>query len=61
VTVHIDIPEAQWTATFLLMDKLEKLPLDALQGEMREIGLERAVVEDLLASLQVRLCDVMLV
>ncbi len=37
----------------MLMDKLEKLPLDALQNEMREIGLERAVVEDLLASLQV--------
>ncbi len=48
-----DIPEEKWTATFLLMDKLEKLPLDALAGEMEQIGLRREVVEDLVASLQV--------
>eukprot|EP01034_Spumella_vulgaris_P039873 gene39873-49279_t len=53
----LDIPESKWTATFLLMDKLEKLSLDALQSDMAEIGLDRAVVEDLLASLQIKDID----
>ncbi len=54
IDVVAGVPEDKWTATFLLMDKAEKLPEDALRAELAEIGLTRAVADELLGSLKVR-------
>jgi len=47
VLTELGIPEEKFAATCVLVDKLEKLPLDAIQGDLEELGLERQVVEKL--------------
>jgi histidyl-tRNA synthetase len=47
VLTELGIPEEKFAATCVLVDKLEKLPLDAIQGDLEELGLDRSVVERL--------------
>ena len=47
VLTELGIPEEKFAATCVLVDKLEKVPLDAIQGELEELGLDRGVVEKL--------------
>lgn len=47
VLTELGIPEEKFAATCVLIDKLEKVPLDALQGDLEELGLDRSVVEKL--------------
>jgi histidyl-tRNA synthetase len=47
VLTELGIPEEKFAATCVLVDKLEKVPLDAIQGELQELGLDRSVVEKL--------------
>jgi len=47
VLTELGIPEEKFAATCVLVDKLEKLPLDAIQGDLEELGLDRSVVEEL--------------
>lgn len=47
VLTELGIPEEKFAATCVLVDKLEKVPLDAIQGELQELGLDRSVVERL--------------
>ena len=47
VLTELGIPEEKFAATCVLVDKLEKVPLDAIQGELEELGLDRSVVERL--------------
>jgi histidyl-tRNA synthetase len=47
VLTELGIPEEKFAATCVLVDKLEKVPLDAIQGDLEELGLDRSVVERL--------------
>ena len=49
----LGVPEDKFAPTCVLIDKLEKIPLDAIQGDLKELGLTREVVEELVSSLQV--------
>lgn len=44
---ELGVPEEKFAATCVLVDKLEKVPLDAIQGELQELGLERSTIEKL--------------
>ena len=48
VLTELGIPEEKFAATCVLVDKLEKVPIDAIQGDLEELGLDRSVVEKLL-------------
>jgi len=48
VLTELGIPPEKFAATCVLVDKLEKVPVDAIQGELEELGLDRSVVEKLL-------------
>lgn len=51
VLTELGIPEEKFAATCVLVDKLDKVPLDAIQGDLEELGLDRSVVEKLTAVL----------
>jgi len=51
VLTELGIPEEKFAATCVLVDKLEKLPLDAVQSDLEELGLSREVVEKLTSVL----------
>jgi len=53
VLTELGIPPEKFAATCVLVDKLEKVPLDAIQGDLEEIGLDRSVVEKLTSVLTV--------
>jgi histidyl-tRNA synthetase len=44
----LGIPEEKFAVTCVLVDKLEKVPIEAIQGDLEELGLDRSVVEKLL-------------
>lgn len=46
------IPEENWAPTCVLIDKLEKVPVDAIMDDLTALGLTKEVVEGLLAALQ---------
>lgn len=48
---ELGIPEALFAATCVLVDKLEKVPIDSIQDELNELGLETSVIEKLLEVL----------
>jgi len=47
VLAELGIPEEKFAATCVLVDKLEKVPIDAIQDDLTELGLDRSVVEKL--------------
>ena len=51
VLTELGIPESKFAATCVLVDKLEKVPLDAIQSDLEELGLSREVVEQLTSVL----------
>ena len=53
ILTELGIPPEKFAATCVLVDKLEKVPLDAIQGDLEEIGLDRSVVERLTSVLTV--------
>jgi len=53
----LGVPDSKFAATCVLVDKLEKVPLDALQQDMEDIGLERSVVEQLTTLIAVESID----
>jgi histidyl-tRNA synthetase len=57
VLTELGIPPEKFAATCVLVDKLEKVPLDAIQGDLEEIGLDRTVVEKLTQVLTVKTVD----
>jgi histidyl-tRNA synthetase len=48
------IPEEKWMATFVLIDKLEKVPLESLSDDLSSIGLSKDDIVRLLDSLQIK-------
>lgn len=53
ILTELGIPEEKFAATCVLVDKLEKVPIDAIQGDLEELGLDRSVVERLTGVLTV--------
>ena len=51
VLTELGIPEDKFAATCVLVDKLDKMPLDAIQGDLEALGLDRSVVEKLTSVL----------
>ena len=51
VLTGLGIPEEKFAATCVLIDKLEKVPIDAIQDDLEQLGLDRSVVEKLLEVL----------
>eukprot|EP00568_Trieres_chinensis_P007721 CAMPEP_0183299044 /NCGR_PEP_ID=MMETSP0160_2-20130417/5871_1 /TAXON_ID=2839 ORGANISM="Odontella Sinensis, Strain Grunow 1884" /NCGR_SAMPLE_ID=MMETSP0160_2 /ASSEMBLY_ACC=CAM_ASM_000250 /LENGTH=506 /DNA_ID=CAMNT_0025461197 /DNA_START=14 /DNA_END=1534 /DNA_ORIENTATION=- len=47
----LGVPEEKFAATCVLVDKLEKVPIDAIQDDLEELGLTREVVEKLTSVL----------
>jgi len=47
VLTELGVPEEKFAATCVLVDKLEKVQLDAIQGELEGLGLERSMIEKL--------------
>jgi histidyl-tRNA synthetase len=54
ILTELGIPPEKFAATCVLVDKLEKVPLDAIQGELEELGLDRSVIEKLTQVLTVK-------
>jgi histidyl-tRNA synthetase len=54
VLTELGIPPEKFAATCVLVDKLEKVPLDAIQEDLEELGLDRSVVEKLTQVLTVK-------
>ena len=57
ILTELGIPPEKFAATCVLVDKLEKIPIDAIQGDLEELGLDRSVVEKLLEVLTVKSVD----
>jgi len=57
VLTELGIPPEKFAATCVLVDKLEKIPIDAIQGDLEELGLDRSVIEKLLEVLTVKSVD----
>lgn len=57
VLTELGIPPEKFAATCVLVDKLEKVPLDAVQGDLEELGLDKSVVEKLTQVLTVKSVD----
>jgi histidyl-tRNA synthetase len=57
VLTELGIPPEKFAATCVLVDKLDKVPLDAIQGDLQELGLDRPVVEKLTQVLTVKTVD----
>lgn len=57
VLTELGIPPEKFAATCVLVDKLDKVPLDAIQGDLQELGLDRSVVEKLTQVLTVKTVD----
>jgi histidyl-tRNA synthetase len=54
MNLSIGVTEDKWVATCVLVDKLEKVPVSALKGELVELDLTEEAVSKLLDSLKVR-------
>lgn len=50
----LGVPEDNFAATCVLIDKLEKVPLEAVQSELNSLGLTPEIVNDLVQSLAMR-------
>jgi len=48
------IPADKWAATCVLVDKLEKVPLDSLTSEFQALGLARDTVQSLVESMKLQ-------
>jgi histidyl-tRNA synthetase len=51
VLSELGIPADKFAATCVLIDKLDKVAIDAIQSDLEELGLDRSVVEKLLEVL----------
>lgn len=48
------MPDDKFAATCVLVDKLEKVKIEEIQGEMEVLGLSKDVIEGLLETLKIR-------
>eukprot|EP00667_Euglena_gracilis_P009901 EG_transcript_10079 len=48
----LSVPEEKFAATCVLIDKLEKVPLEALEADMQQLGLAKETVQALLDLIQ---------
>ncbi|KAG5186960.1 histidyl-tRNA synthetase [Tribonema minus] len=57
IMTSLGVPEAKHAATCVLVDKLEKVPLDALRSDMAALGLTDETVTKLLAVMESKSID----
>eukprot|EP00934_Nitzschia_sp_Nitz4_P000864 Nitzschia sp. Nitz4//scaffold192_size41448//37264//38733//NITZ4_007491-RA/size41448-processed-gene-0.34-mRNA-1//-1//CDS//3329540254//864//frame0 len=57
VLTELGVPPEKFAATCVLVDKLEKVPLEAIQGDLEELGIDRSVVEKLTTVLAIQSVD----
>jgi histidyl-tRNA synthetase len=50
----LGVPEDKFAPTCVLVDKLEKIPIDAIQADLEALGLTKEIVLELVASLQIK-------
>lgn len=53
----LGISEDKWAPTCVLIDKLEKVPIDSIMSDLNALGLTKEVVEDLVNSLKMKSID----
>jgi len=54
VLLSMGVAEDKHAATCVLVDKLEKVDIEAIRGDMAELGLTDEIIEKLLKTLQIR-------
>ncbi len=53
VMTSLGVPDDKFAATCVLIDKLEKVPRDAIQEDLAALGLSDAIVDKLLDTLTI--------
>jgi len=54
LTEKLGVPDEHFAAVCVLVDKLEKLPRDAIEKDLAELGLAGSLVDEILATLSLR-------
>jgi len=54
VLAKMQVPEDKFAATCVLVDKLEKVPIDAIRGEMEALGLTEQIIQKLLDTIALK-------
>ena len=57
LTEKLGVPDEHFAAVCVLVDKLEKLPREAIEEDLAALGLEGALVDEILAALSLRSLD----
>eukprot|EP00960_Hanusia_phi_P069823 767175-Hanusia_phi.AAC.2 len=57
VLTAMGVPADKFAATCVLVDKLEKVKLDDIRGEMQELGLTDEIISKLVATLAIKDLD----
>jgi histidyl-tRNA synthetase len=57
VLTGLGIPPEKFAATCVLVDKLEKVPIEAIQEDLQALGIERHVIESLITVLSTNSID----
>mmetsp|Transcript_2630 Transcript_2630/g.3871 ORF Transcript_2630/g.3871 Transcript_2630/m.3871 type:complete len:317 (-) Transcript_2630:277-1227(-) len=59
ILTGLGVPEEKFAATCVLVDKLEKLPRQAIEAEMEKLGLSTEVIDRIIDVLQIKDLDEM--
>jgi len=59
ILLGLGVPEEKFAQTCVLVDKLEKMPREAIEKEMQAVGLEMPVIDRILEVLQTKDLDAM--
>ena len=57
LTEKLGVPDEHFAAVCVLVDKLEKLPREAIEKDLAALGLQGALVDEILATLSLRSLD----
>lgn len=57
LTEKLGVPEEHFAAVCVLVDKLEKLPREAIEKDLAELGLAASLVDEIIATLSLRSID----
>ncbi|MCO4770448.1 MAG: histidine--tRNA ligase [Deltaproteobacteria bacterium] len=57
LTEKLGVPDEHFAAVCVLVDKLEKLPREAIEKDLAELGLAGSLVDEIIATLSLRTLD----
>eukprot|EP00622_Pseudochattonella_farcimen_P008167 FR744346.1.p1 GENE.FR744346.1~~FR744346.1.p1 ORF type:complete len:375 (+),score=88.21 FR744346.1:90-1127(+) len=57
IMTQLGVPDDKFGPTCVLVDKLEKVPLDAIRGDFRDLGLDDVVIDRLTSILAIETMD----